>query len=85
MEWLENGDNGFMICFDRKDTAWYEIDYTPKPVADIANLEKKMPLSMIEKDGSGVTDEFFDYALPLIQGEPELICKNGMISFCTRA
>lgn len=84
VECLERGENGFMICFDRKNTARYEIDYTPKPVEDIANLEKKMPMSMIAKDGSGVTEEFFDYALPLIQGEPELICKNGMISFCTR-
>ena len=84
VEALESGENGFMICFDRRNTVPYAIDYTPKPVADIANLEKKMPLSMIADDGSGVTDAFFDYALPLIQGEPEFIFENGLLSFCVR-
>ena len=28
-----------------------------------------------------ITEKFFDYALPLIQGEPELPYKNGLPSY----
>ncbi len=81
---LAAGESGFMICFDRKSGADYEIFYTPKPVAQIANLEKKVPLSMRSGDEKGVTEEFIRYAMPLIQGEPELIYEKGMVAFCKR-
>ncbi len=81
---LERGESGFMVCFDRKEGEGYEITYTPKPVEKIANLEKKIPASMLSADEKGVTREFIDYALPLIQGEPQLIYENGMVAFCKR-
>lgn len=41
------------------------------PLDAVANLEKKVPLEWINAEGNGVTQEFIDYALPLIQGEPD--------------
>ncbi len=37
----------------------------------VANFEKKVPMEWINAEGNGVTQAFIDYALPLIQGEPE--------------
>lgn len=78
------GHTAVMPCFKRKVSEQYEIDIIPMPVCDIANLEKKVPDSMISSDGFGVTDEFIKYASPLIQGEPELIYENGVIQFAKR-
>ena len=46
----------------------------------IANLEKKIPPEMIAEDGMSVTEDFVGYALPLIDGEPELQYENGVVS-----
>ncbi|MBQ9493703.1 MAG: 6-phosphofructokinase [Oscillibacter sp.] len=50
--------------------------YTCKPkllnLTDVANTEKKVPLEWINKTHDGIEQAFIDYALPLIQGEPDL-------------
>jgi hypothetical protein len=38
-------------------------------LADVANVEKMMPLDFISVDGFGITDKCRDYLYPLIQGE----------------
>ena len=48
------------------------------PLSDVANLEKKVPLEWITPDGCYVTQEFIDYALPLIHGEPKRIMEHSM-------
>ena len=47
----------------------------------VANYEKKVPLEWINKDGNGVTQEFIDYALPLIQGENHRAVESGLPRF----
>jgi len=84
VEFALNGHTAVMPCFKRKSGSEYGIDIVPMPVSEIANLEKKVPDSMITEDGFGVTEEFIRYASPLIQGEPELICENGVIQFAIR-
>ena len=42
------------------------------------NHEKKFPLEWITADGAGLTKEFFDYAMPLIQGEPDRVLENSL-------
>lgn len=81
---IERGLTGIMPVFVRKSNSPYEIEIVPRFVSEIANLEKKVPASMITPDGLGITEEFINYARPLIEGEPDLIYKNGVISFLTR-
>ena len=50
-------------------------------LTDVANTEKKVPLEWISKTGDGLTQEFVDYALPLIQGETQLTKVNGLPRF----
>ena len=50
-------------------------------LTDVANTEKKVPLEWINTTGDGLTQEFVDYALPLIQGETQLTKVNGLPRF----
>jgi 6-phosphofructokinase len=42
------------------------------PLAKVANFEKKVPLNWINESRNFVTNDFIDYVLPLIQGQPEI-------------
>jgi len=44
----------------------------------IANMEKKVPLSWIKEGDDGLTEEFIQYARPLIMGEVMPIMVNGL-------
>lgn len=81
VEFAHGGMSGVVSGFVRKDGCDYGIEIVPMPVCKIANFEKKVPASMISPDGFGVTSEFINYAAPLIQGEPELLYRNGVIRF----
>ena len=50
-------------------------------LTDVANTEKKVPIEWINAEHNGVTQEFVDYALPLIQGETKLKKENGLPRF----
>ena len=68
-----------MVAFSRE---YVDGKYTcvPKlvPLTSVANFEKKVPVEWITPDGCGVTQDFIDYALPLIQGEPERPTENSL-------
>ena len=50
-------------------------------LTDVANFEKKVPLDWINEAHNGVTHDFIDYALPLIQGEPKLPKEDSLPRF----
>ncbi|MGI5936249.1 MAG: 6-phosphofructokinase [Oscillospiraceae bacterium] len=74
-----NGETGKMVAFQR-DTS--EGKYLCKtklvPLEDVANLEKKVPREWINESGNNVTNDFINYVLPLIQGEPERITECSL-------
>jgi 6-phosphofructokinase 1 len=76
-----NGETDKMIAFKRIDGKDYKIECVGLDLSTIANAEKKIPENWITSDGTYLTKEFFDYALPLIQGEPERRFENGMPSY----
>ncbi|MDR0813990.1 MAG: 6-phosphofructokinase [Oscillospiraceae bacterium] len=61
----------------------YQSSFSLFDVADVANAEKKVPPEMITEDGTYVTQEFIDYCLPLIAGEPERVYNSGVPEFFT--
>lgn len=75
-----DGNTGFMAGFKRNGGDPYKCDVVCFDVNLIANLEKKIPPEMIAEDGMSVTEDFIGYALPLIDGEPELQYENGVVS-----
>ena len=48
----------------------------------VANTEKKVLVEWISADGNGVTQDFIDYCLPLIQGETGMAKEDGLPRFC---
>ena len=64
-----------------RDASGYHCQTKLVPLTEAANTERKVPLSWINPEGNGVTQEFIDYALPLIQGEMDRPLKNGMPQF----
>ena len=50
-------------------------------LTDVANTEKKVPDEWINAEGNGLLPAFIDYALPLIQGEPQRPMENGLPRF----
>ena len=66
------GETGKMVAFERDmSSGEYVCKSKLIPLTAVANAEKKVPLEWINAEKNFVTDEFIDYALPLIQGEPE--------------
>ena len=63
------GETDKMVVFERKPGKEYAIDYKLMDIAMAANTEKKVPMEWIKDDDTGLTEEFIEYALPLIQGE----------------
>ena len=68
-----SGVSGQMVAFEREIVdGKYHCKLVQLPLSSVANYEKKVPREWINDEGNGLKQEFIDYALPLIQGEPEL-------------
>jgi len=66
------GESGKMVAFERDmSSGQYVCKTVLLPLEKVANFEKKLPLEWITPEGNGITQDFIDYALPLIQGEPK--------------
>lgn len=79
------GFTGVVPGFKRISDDPYRIEIIPYDVKEIANVEKKIPKTMISYDGFGVTDEFIKYAMPLIEGEPQIKYHDGQLQFAPKA
>lgn len=79
------GKTGYMTSFVRKDEPAYEITYGLEDVNEICNKEKTVPLEWIINDGSDISDEFVQYAAPLVRGSVEVPRdENGLPDFVYR-
>lgn len=79
-----NGETGKMIAFSRSLNTPYELTCTLVDVNQVCNKEKTIPFEWICKDGTNVTEDFVNYALPLIQGSCSVPMKNGLPNFLYR-
>ena len=76
-----DGKSDFMLGFKRLSDKPYQIELIDIPLSEVANFEKKVPLSWIKADGAGMNEEFYAYALPLIQGETAQTKDDGLPRF----
>lgn len=72
-----NNETGKMVIINRKDNP-YESYTTLFDIHDIANVEKKIPLEWIDTKNNNLTNEFINYAKPLINGELLPIFVDGL-------
>lgn len=82
-----NGETGKMVSFIRIKTAdgSYSMECSLEDVNEICNEEKTVPQEWICKDGSDVTEDFINYARPLIQGAVDIpYGEDGLPDFVYR-
>jgi len=73
-----NGATGSMIAFKRISNAPYSIVTELCDIREIANKEKCVPDEWITNDGTYVSEEFLEYARPLIIGELSPFMVDGL-------
>jgi ATP-dependent phosphofructokinase / diphosphate-dependent phosphofructokinase len=73
-----SGKNAVMPTIVRTSDSPYKWEIGHASLADIANVEKKMPRDYITKDGFGITPACRTYLQPLIQGEDYPPYNNGL-------
>ncbi len=78
-----SGKTDYMVGFAREYDAngKYKCNYVLIPLEQVANGEKKVPLEWIKPDHSGLTAEYVNYALPLIQGDCKAPLEDGLPRF----
>lgn len=73
---------GHMVGVKRVATGEnYDVEYFAVPCSQVANHVKHVPVEWILPNYRGVSQEAYDYILPLIQGEPTLVMENGVPAF----
>ena len=78
VEYAVKGMTAHMIAIKRVNNNPYQVKYEPVDISKIANVEQKVPTSMM-KDLTHMAPSFREYLLPLIQGELKVEMENGVI------
>ncbi len=69
VEYAVKGMHAVMPAIKRTSSKPYRWKIVPVPLADVANVEKKVPREFITADGFGITPTCRRYLEPLIAGE----------------
>jgi 6-phosphofructokinase len=78
VEYAVRGQHAVMPAIIRKSSRPYRWKIEPVPLADVANVEKKVPRNFITADGFGITAACRRYLAPLIAGEDYPPYRDGL-------
>jgi 6-phosphofructokinase len=78
VEYAVKGMHAVMPAIIRKSSKPYRWKIEPVPLANVANVEKKVPRDFITADGFGITAKARRYLAPLIAGEDYPPYRNGL-------
>jgi len=73
-----DGNTGQMMYFRRVSEMPYAVTIEMTEASNAANLEKMFPREWIAPEQNQVTNAAVSYFLPLIQGEMNIMMKNGL-------
>lgn len=76
------GKTAQMLCYHRMSNEPYYVDVVSHAIEDIANKEKVVPRTWINKEGNDVTAEMLAYLRPLVEGETIMGYANGVPIYC---
>lgn len=79
-----NGETGKMVAFKRISSDPYNLEYELIDVNEVCNREKTVPLEWIINDNTDISEQFIQYACPLIQGSVKVPEKHGLPLFAYR-
>ena len=78
VDYAVKGMHAVMPAIIRKSSRPYRWKIEPVQLADVANVEKKVPRNFITADGFGITAACRRYLAPLIVGEDYPPYRNGL-------
>lgn len=78
---IEGNTDKIVVLKRDENSKEYKCTAELMDVALAANTEKTIPLDWILPNGSGLSDEFTKYALPLIQGDSKAPLEDGLPRF----
>jgi len=78
LEYALEGKNAIMPVIVRDNDEPYKWHIESVALADVANVEKKLPEDYISSDGFGITEKCRKYLKPLILGEDYPPYENGI-------
>jgi len=81
VDYAVKGMNAVMPAIIRKSAKPYRWKVEPVPLAQVANVEKKVPRDFITADGFGITAACRRYLAPLIAGEDYPPFKDGLPAY----
>ena len=67
-----------MVALKRISNSPYQCTTELHPISEVANLEKKVPLSWMNENHTQMTEDFLAYARPLIQAELTPLYIDGL-------
>ncbi len=76
-----SGTSGYMVTLERTSNDPYQAGTGLAKLEDVANGEKKLPVEWMNDKGNFPTQEFIDYARPLVGGEVEVPIEGGLPLF----
>jgi ATP-dependent phosphofructokinase / diphosphate-dependent phosphofructokinase len=81
VEYALRGMNAVMPAIKRRSSSPYRWQIVPVPLADVANVEKKVPREFVTADGFGITAACRRYLEPLIAGEDYPPYRDGLPAY----
>jgi len=72
---------GKMVALKRKNTEQYDVEYVAVDADKVANFVRGFPVEWLLPDYKGITEECINYLMPLIQGSPDIIMKDGLPAY----
>lgn len=79
---LTEGTGWMSTILRDRTVSEYRVRYDKVELEKAANVARQLPKAWITSDGLDVTDDFIDYALPLIgNGPPPIPFENGLMRF----
>lgn len=83
VEFAVAGTTDKMVGFERAydENGKYFCKIKLFDLTSVANTEKKVPLDWFNEEKDGLNEKYVEYALPLIQGETQLVKEDGLPRF----
>lgn len=82
VQFAVEGMTDHMVAYERSEkNGKYVCNYVLVNLSKVANTEKAVPREWINANGTGLTQDFINYALPLIEGESKPPIQDGLPRF----
>ena len=75
--------SGQMVGVKRKPGEKYDVEFFAVDADKVANFVRNFPTEWLLPEYGGIIQEAYDYMMPLILGQPDIIYKDGLPAYVT--